>query len=311
MKKHNLRILVIGAGVNGSVCAAHLHNHGIDVTLLARGKRVDQIKQDGIIIENPFNNRRMIAKVNVIDVLRPDDIYDYVLVVVRRNQVTDLLPVLAANASPNVVFMSNNLLGPEEMTRALGAEKVLLGFVFAGGKKDASIVRAIGPTRRMAPFGEIGGNVTPRIKTLVRVLNRAGLRSQVSMEIVDWLATHAAGVAILGPMVMKYHNDVKALARSTADLRLIVTAIRETHLALDALGHKIVPASQRLAARLPGFVVVMMLRWLLRSRLGEVGAAWHVSQAPDEMQALASDLRALVVRSGLSVPAVKNVLGMT
>jgi hypothetical protein len=46
------------------------------------------------------------------------------------------------------------------------------------------------------------------------------------------------------------------------------------------------------------------------SRIGEVGAAWHAQQAPDEMQALADDLRAAVIRSGVLAPAIRRVLDM-
>lgn len=42
--------------------------------------------------------------------------------------------------------------------------------------------------------------------------------------------------------------------------------------------------------------------------LGEVGAGWHCSQAPDEMQRLAEDLKALVEQSGLAAPAIKKLL---
>jgi hypothetical protein len=53
-----------------------------------------------------------------------------------------------------------------------------------------------------------------------------------------------------------------------------------------------------------------MSRLLFRSRPGEVGGAWHVSQAPDEMRALAEDLREMVIASGLRVPAIRKVLDM-
>jgi ketopantoate reductase len=115
----NARILVIGAGVNGSVCAARLFERGVDVTLLARGRRLGEIKSNGIVIENAFNQKRRVARVRVISELAPGDAYDYILVVVRRTQVAQLLPTLAANASPNVVFMNNNLDGPAEIVAAL------------------------------------------------------------------------------------------------------------------------------------------------------------------------------------------------
>jgi hypothetical protein len=62
-----------------------------------------------------------------------------------------------------------------------------------------------------------------------------------------------------------------------------------------------VPASQPVVAITPVFLLAWALRLFCNSRLGEVGEAWHAQQAPDEMQALAVDLRAAVIRSG--VPA--------
>ncbi len=311
MKDNNARILVIGAGVNGSVCAVHLHNHGVDVTLLARGERFNEISKQGIIIENPFSQKRSVTKLKVISELLPDDTYDYILVVVRRNQVPTLIPILAANDSPNVVFMNNNLLGPGEMIHVLGKQRVMMGFVFAGGKRDGNIIRAIGPTKLAStPFGETDGVITPRLKELIHIFNGAGLKARASKEIVDWLATHAIGVAVFGPMVMKYHTDIRALARSKDDLKLTVEALRETHSVLKALGHRVVPKSQYITVVLPRLIMVFLASLFLNSRLAEVGGAWHVQQAPDEMQALANDLREMVMKSGVSVPSIRRVLDM-
>jgi hypothetical protein len=44
--------------------------------------------------------------------------------------------------------------------------------------------------------------------------------------------------------------------------------------------------------------------------LGEVGLAYHVYQAPDEMQQLANELRALVDQAGLPVPPIRKVLDL-
>jgi 2-dehydropantoate 2-reductase len=128
------RLLVVGAGVNGSVCAAGLHRAGIDTTVLARGRRYEELRSEGILIEDPFSHRRSITGVPVIGTLDPADCHDFVLVVVRKNQVADLLPVLAENRSPNIVFMGNNLSGPGEFIHSLGRERVMMGAVFGGGQ---------------------------------------------------------------------------------------------------------------------------------------------------------------------------------
>ena len=69
------------------------------------------------------------------------------------------------------------------------------------------------------------------------------------------------------------------------------------------------PASQQVVAITPVFLLAWVLRLFCNSRIGEVGAAWHAQQAPDEM-ALADDLRAAVIRSGVLAPAIRRVLDM-
>ena len=145
MPSDSPRILVVGAGVNGSVCAVELCRAGFDTTVLARAQRYREIVERGIEIENPLSGVRRATPVPVIDRLYPEDIYDYILIVVRKNQVRELMPALKQNLTPNLVFMVNSALGPEEWIAELGAERLLLGFVFAGGRREGNLVRAMRP----------------------------------------------------------------------------------------------------------------------------------------------------------------------
>ena len=308
MNIKNTRILVIGAGVNGSVIASGLYHAGIDVTVLARGKRYEQVRGEGIVIEDPFKNTRSVTRVPVIDSLDPQDCYDFILVVVRKSQVADLLPVLAQNKSPNIVFMGNNLSGPEELVRILGKERVMMGSVYAAGKLDGNLIRAMVIKSIAVPFGEIDGVISPRLKQLINILYQAGFKAEPSTNIVDCQTTHAVGVALIGKLVLKHGGKVKALAGSYDDLLLFTKARREAYVVLRALGRKIIPWSEVVIGVIPGFVQVMGFRMLLNSRLGEVGLAWHLSQAQDEIQQLDMELQALVDQAGLPVPAIKKVL---
>ncbi len=308
MVTDNARILVIGAGVNGSICAVGLHKAGFDVTILARGKRNEEVREGGIVIEDPFKNTRSQTKVPVIDRLDADDSYDYILVVIRKNQVPDLLPVLARNRSPNVVFMVNNPSGPDEFTQALGKGRVMLGFVFGAGKRDGSVIRAMSGLGWMAtPFGEIDGGITPRLTRLVGILCQAGLKSRTATNISDELATHAALVAPFAHLLIQHGCDTYALARSTSDLRLLVDALRETLDVLRETGFKIVPSSTNIVRLIPRFVLVAALRRLLSTKFAEVGAGWHCFQAPDEMRQLSIELMTLVEKSSLPVPAIRRI----
>ena len=300
---------MIGAGVNGSVCASGLHNHGIDVTVLARGTRYGEIRKEGIIIDDPFTGKRSVTKAKVIKELKPGDIYDYILVIVRRNQVSELLPVLAKNKSPNVVFMGNNLGGSDEYTKALG-KRVMFGFVFAGGRREGDIIKAVTIKSLTSPFGEIDGAMTPKLERLLRIMRQGGFNVEASKQIMDYLYTHGAGVPIFAKLILKHGLDTRELAKSPEDLGLLVDAMRESLAVLRALGHKIVPRSMSIIDFIPRFILVASIGFFLSLKLTEVGGAYHVSQAEDEMQFLADELEALVEKSGLEAPAIRKVLSM-
>jgi 2-dehydropantoate 2-reductase len=313
MKREHARILVIGAGVNGSVCATRLHHAGFDVTVLARGKRYEELRDAGIIIEDPMTKQRSVTRVPVINALDPQDSYEYILVIVRKNQVAALLPVLARNGSPTIVFMGNNLSGPDDYTEVLGKDRVMLGFVFAAGRREGDLIRAWTPrgliSRVLAtPFGESNGTITPRLVRLVDLFRRAGFHAETSPAIADYLATHAVQVAVVARLIIKHGCDTYALAHSTADLRLLVDGLREALDVLRALGYRIIPRSTSLMRIVPRFLLVAAFRALFASHIGEIGAGWHCSQAPDEMQRLADDLKALVDKSGLPVPAIRKIM---
>jgi 2-dehydropantoate 2-reductase len=316
MNTDKARILVIGAGVNGSICAVGLHNAGVNVTVLARGVHYEEIRDGGIVIEDPFKHTRSVTKVHVINRLDPQDVYDYILVIVRKNQVSDLLPILAGNSSPNVVFMVNNPSGPNEITKVLGKERVLLGFVFGAGKRDGSVIRAISFASTSlagrlwpSPFGELDGTITPRLKRLVDIFRRAGFAAGISRNITDYLATHAALVAPLGGFAMQRGYDHLSLTRYTnADLGLLVDALREVLDVLPAVGVRITPSGSVVLKIIPRFLLVAVLRAVIPSKFMEVGSMYHISQAPDEIHQLCTELMALVEKSGLSVPELRSCL---
>jgi 2-dehydropantoate 2-reductase len=307
----NARILVIGAGVNGSICAVGLYNAGFDVTILARGKRYEEIREQGIIIEDPFKKTRSLTRLPVIEALSPGDHYEYILVIVRKNQLPELLPILAHNCSPNVVFMVNNPSGPQILTDALGAERVMLGFVFGAGKRVGDVIHgfnaANGP-KNATPFGELDGQITPRLIRLVGIFNRAGLSAKVSTEMVDYLIMHAAFVAPLAHLLIQHNCDNYGMARAVSDLALLVDALRETFDVLDAAGVKTGGNSMTgIVRHTPKFILVLAMRLLFATRYAEVAAAWHCMQAPDEMRQLGMELMAMVDRSGLPAPALRSL----
>jgi hypothetical protein len=110
------QVLVYGAGVQGSLYAARLRQAGVDITLLARGRRLADLWEHGIVLESLATRELTVVRIPLVEFLLPDDHYDLVLVLVRRNQVDAILPALAAARGVTVLcFMVNTADGFEKM----------------------------------------------------------------------------------------------------------------------------------------------------------------------------------------------------
>ena len=104
-----MRILVYGAGVQGCQLAHSLaRNKKNMVTLLARGEWKAVIDQKGLTIRHMLQRKTTVDRMQTIDVLAPEDVYDLVFVAVQAGQLADVLPILKANRSQYFIFVGND-----------------------------------------------------------------------------------------------------------------------------------------------------------------------------------------------------------
>ena len=104
----NMKFLIFGAGVLGSLYAARLHEAGIDTSLVARGQRYKDIKEHGIVLENFDTGERTTTHVRVLEEMPKDEYFDVCVVLIQKTQLDSALPALAANSHiPERVLDSN------------------------------------------------------------------------------------------------------------------------------------------------------------------------------------------------------------
>jgi 2-dehydropantoate 2-reductase len=75
-----MRIVVVGPGVVGSIYGGLLARSGHDVTLVARGQRLADLRTHGLVLEDADSGQRTEISLPVVAELSPDDHYDLVLV---------------------------------------------------------------------------------------------------------------------------------------------------------------------------------------------------------------------------------------
>jgi len=205
------RILIFGAGVIGSVYAIKFIEAGNDVTMLARSNRLKTLKENGI----QYNDKGVVKsiKVNVIDTIENDDVYDFIFVTVRYDQSESALLALKDNQSKNIVTMTNSI-GYSSWLDIVG-DRLLPAFPCAGGQiKDGILYAQFPPKVLMATMvGEINGLVTERVENLEKLFKTAKLPYTIDKDMKAFLITHSVfNIAMINTL----HFENKMMDEKTA-----------------------------------------------------------------------------------------------
>ncbi len=304
-----MKILFYGAGVMGSLYAARLKESDQDISILARGQRLVDLREHGIVLEDVSTGNRTTTGVNVVERLAPKDAYDLVVVMMPKNHLPEVLPILAANRqTPNVLFMFNNAAGPDEMINALGRERVLIGFPGAGGIRENHVFRYKVVSGRQQPttFGELDGSTTPRSKQIADAFRGAGFPVAVSSQMDAWLKTHVAEVSPMANALYMAGGDSYRLARTRDAIVLMIRAMREGYKVLQALNIPVVPAKHKIFKWIPEPILVALMRRIFRNE-NFAELIGHAHAARDEMRQIADQFKVLARSTSVATPAMDHL----
>lgn len=303
-----MNILVYGAGVLGSLYGARFQESGQNVSLLARGQRLKDIREHGIVLEDVLTGQTTTTHVKVVEQLGPEDRYDLAVVVMGKHQVAAILPLLSANKQiPSVLFLHNNAAGPQAMIEALGHERVLLGFSGAGGKREGHVIHSLLIRQQPTTLGELDGRTTPRLKQIANAFKDAGFPVAISSNIDAALKTHAVFITSIESAVAVAGGNNELASRRDL-LLLMVNAIREGFKGLQAHGIPIIPFNLKLMFLwMPKWFPVLYWKSTLQSKLGEYSLAAHANAARGEIRQLIDEIRKLVRTTSVSTPAMDQL----
>ena len=161
-----MRVLIYGAGVIGSLYAALFSEAGVDTSVYARGERLETLRRSGLRYEK--NGAVCTANVCVLDALHPNDIYDFIFLTVRENQLHEALAQLRENQSPCVVTMVNSIEDYDMWEQLCGDGQILPAFPGAGGGFENGVLHATLTPRFIQPttFGILSSKQEPDAKRL-------------------------------------------------------------------------------------------------------------------------------------------------
>jgi 2-dehydropantoate 2-reductase len=242
-----MKILVYGAGVQGSFLAHILDNGGHEVRILARGNRAKRLKENGIVIRHYFQRKTTVNRIAVVEELKADDFYDIIFVTMKYNDFQSVLPILAQNTSENIVLVGNNATAAEMRAyiegHSAGKKNVIFGFQISGGKRTDDAVIAIRFNGGEMKVGSLTG-IIPFKAALEKAFARTKYKITFEADIDAWLKNHIAMIPAMNFAAYIRDNDFKAVAKDNALLKEAVASMGECYAILDGLDYEFIPKAQ-------------------------------------------------------------------
>ncbi len=152
-----MKYLIIGAGGTGGCIAGYMQSAGKDVTLIARGKHLEIIKQNGLTIHK--QNDSLNIKLNAVTEAEHNEKADVIFVCVKYYSIEQTYELIKKSAhEKTIVIPVLNVYGTgEKMSKTLTELEVLNGCIYiAGAIEDYGVLRQSGEIFRVV-YGRLDG----------------------------------------------------------------------------------------------------------------------------------------------------------
>ena len=246
------RITIVGAGAIGSSLAFLLAKAGHQVSVVARGERLAQLRRDRAIVTVEGDR----AVVEVVETVRSADL---ILVPVRPWQIDALLPMLKASTAP-VMFMFNAWSELPALREAVGRDRFSWAFpaivaALRDGKLEVRVVPRALERVQITTLGAMSDFRPSWLDGWAQTFTAAGIPTVECSDMEAWLATHAA---VMTPLMTA---GVTSMTRSLSWVEAVgvVDAWRSGFAQVRQRGLEVTPSSVTALASTP--------RWLLGAAL--------------------------------------------
>ena len=287
-----MKILIIGAGVLGSNLA-HSIKKGNDVTILARNKTYEQLKNNGLIIKHKLG-KKTVDHFNIIDRLDENDIYDVIFVVSRFSSLDSIVPIIKHNNSQNIVFVGNNMSVEKYMN--IENKNILFAFFMAAGKKYDGYINSI--CLNKIQIGRVDGKDVSN-EFIKSIFKETKIKVTIQNKMNDYLKTHACAVLPLVFASYKVSGNLKLLKKDKEYSLLIMDAIIEGYNVLKKLGYEILPKGEYENCVNKKKRCSFIYRFMFSNFIGKMCISDHAMSAREEFILLEKEFEKLKKKANL------------
>jgi 2-dehydropantoate 2-reductase len=196
--RNYMKILVVGAGAVGGYFGARLAQAGRDVTFLVRPPRAQHLRSEGLRIVSPHGDLTLQPTTITAEQLHSP--FDIIFLSVKAQALDQAMKDMAPAVGPDTMIypVLNGMRHIEILTRRFGELPVLGGVCMVSTDLDEQgrIVQMT-PVQKLT-YGELSGEITPRIRSFDETMQNAGFETELSTSILQSMGHKWVMIASLG-----------------------------------------------------------------------------------------------------------------
>jgi 2-dehydropantoate 2-reductase len=308
-----MKVLIVGAGIIGSIYGWALAEAGHDITHFVRPGKAEQFK-NGIRMD-VLDNRKGYKKqfignyaIKVTETLQATDDYQLVIVPTKPYQLVQALKQIVPQVgNADFLLLTQNWNGTAEIDAILPQTRYVFGDAKAGGAFQNGVL--ISTIFESLDLGQVDGTQGEPLKRMAALFESIGIKTILQKNILHYIWVQYAINAGLWPPVVRA-GSLEGVLGNPKMGDLCIRAVKEC---LDVVARRGVDLKQYPETKMysnPSFIArltaLTMIRLLFRFNKSVMRSSLHALGDPCEIKTAFYDLLNPGNKMGVSMPVMNG-----
>ncbi|RTL45243.1 MAG: 2-dehydropantoate 2-reductase [Candidatus Melainabacteria bacterium] len=232
-----MQTLILGAGATGGYFGARLLEAGADVTFLVRPKKAEQLRETGLIVKSATGD---ITRPDVKLIEKVQEPFELIILSCKAFDLPSAIAAIKPGVGSNTTIfpLLNGLRHIDELQKSFGKERVIGGMCIISATVDerGRIVHL--NDAHTLKFGELNGDMSPRIKAIKEMTAEAKNKSIASTNIQKDMWEKWVMLATLAGLNCLMRANIGEIARSPGGKEIAEQMLNECLAVMKAHGHE-------------------------------------------------------------------------
>ncbi|MCD7866735.1 MAG: 2-dehydropantoate 2-reductase [Clostridiales bacterium] len=272
-----MKYVIIGAGGTGGIVGACMTKNRKDVTLIARGRHLEEMRRNGLSVEHLWDGSRESIPVRAFSMEEYEETPDVVLVCVKGYSLQSVVPFIRRISSKDtIVIPILNIYGTGgKLQEVLPELLVTDGCIYVSANiKEPGVLLQHGKICRIVFGTRTKEEYRPALEEIRQDFQDSGIEGTLSDHIQRDALQKFSYVSPIGAAGLYYGAAAGDFQREGAPADMFVAMIREIVALADAMGihfeQDLVELNQKILSGLPAEATTSMQRDVLAGKESEM-----------------------------------------